>query len=96
LGEELWTKASAAAFALARQNAERLARTAGMHLGQLGHIHYGAVGPPMGRTDKIMSQQRCGAILARSSYEVGENEIISDNPQSAEFTVNMHVQYQLE
>jgi hypothetical protein len=96
LSEEQWTKASAAAFTLARQNAERLARTAGMHLGKLGHIHYGTVGPPMGRTDKIMSQQRCGAILARSSYEVRENEIISDYPQSAEFTVTMHVQYQME
>jgi hypothetical protein len=96
LGEEQLAKVSAEAFALARQNAERLARTVGMRLGKLGFVHYGVGGPEIGRTDKLLNRQRCGALLAGSSYDLGENEIVSDHPQSADFTVKVDVQYQLE
>jgi hypothetical protein len=96
LSEEQLAKASAEAFTLARQNAERLARTVGMRLGKLGFVHYGVGAPEITRADKLLQRQRCGALLAGTSYDLGEHEIVSDHPQSAEFTVKVDVHYQLE
>jgi hypothetical protein len=96
LGEEPLAKATTEAFTLARQNAERLAQAMGLRLGNLGSIHHSVGGPEPGRPDKMLKQQRCAAILAGSSYDLGENEIVSDDPQSAAFTVKVNLHYRLE
>jgi hypothetical protein len=96
MGDEQLADAYAEAFALARRNAESLAQAAGMRLGKLASVHHNLGGPELGRTDKIMNMQRCGALLAGSSYELGENEMVSDDLRSAAFTVKVHVQYQAE
>jgi hypothetical protein len=96
LGEEPLAKATTEAFTLARQNAERLAWAMGMRLGKLGSVHHTIGGPEPGRPDKLLKGQRCAAILAGSAYDLGENEIVSDDPQSAAFTVKVNLHYQLE
>jgi hypothetical protein len=96
LGEEQVEKASAEAFVRARQNAERLARAAGMRLGRLSMVHFGAAGPDFSRADKLLERQRCAALLAGCAYNLGEHEMVSDAPRAAEFTINVNVHYQLE
>jgi hypothetical protein len=67
-----------------------------MRLGKLCSVHSGVGGLDQGRPDKLMNRQRCGALLAGSSYDLGEQEIVSDDPRSAEFTVSVNVNYYLE
>lgn len=96
LGEEQLAKASVDAFAEAQRNAERLARAAGMRLAGLPSLHFRGSTVADGRHDKMMERQRCAALLAGSSYDLRENEIVSDDPRSAEFTVSVNVTYALE
>ena len=90
-------KAAAEAFARARQNAERLARAAGMRLGAIRMIHHMMTGGLDGsRPDRMMDRQRCLGMLAGSSYDLGEHEIVSDDPRAAEFTISVNVSYSAE
>lgn len=68
-----------------------------MRLAGLPRIHhFGAGAAADGRHDKLMERQRCAALLAGSSYDLRENEIVSDDLRSAEFTVSVNVTYSLE
>jgi hypothetical protein len=44
----------------------------------------------------MMERQRFGALLAGSSYDLAEDELVSDSPRSAEFTVIVGASYALE
>jgi hypothetical protein len=97
LGEEQLEKATAEALVRAREEAERLARPAGLRLGLPSslHVRFGGIGD--GRdVHKLMEQRRCAALLAGSSYELGEHDIVSDDPRAAEFTVHVSVSYSVE
>lgn len=97
LGEEQREKAIAEALARARQNAERLARAAGLRLGPLQMLHHMSGGLIDGsRPDKLMDRQRCLGMLAGSSYDLGEHEIVSDDLRSAEFTITVSANYSVE
>jgi hypothetical protein len=96
LSDQQLERASAEAFARARANAQRLARATGRRLGGLTSVHFGYGGRHDGRTDKLMERQRCGALLAGTSYSLEENEIASDDPRPAEFTLQVNVHYALE
>jgi hypothetical protein len=95
LDTEQLEKAAAAAFSRARENAERLARAAGMQLGQLGSLHVGHA-VDHARPDRLMDRHRCAALLAGCSYEPGEHEAVSDDPRAAEFAVSVSVSYSLQ
>ena len=96
LSPEQWQKAEAEAFSLARQNAERLARAVGQRLGTLGSLNSSSTRLTSGRTDRMMERQRCGTMLAGSSYDLAEDEVVSDNPRATEFGIQVHVSYSLE
>src|SRR5207249_1937748 len=96
LGEEPLQEACTEALSLARRHAERLARAAGMRLGKLCSVHAGVGGLDQTRPDKFIERQRCGVLLAGCSYDLGEQEIASDDPRSAEFTISVNVSYSLE
>jgi hypothetical protein len=95
-GEEQREKASAEAFARARRQAELVARAAGFRLGALATIHGGFNGYADPRPDRMLERQRCAALLRGSSYDQDEAELITDRPQSAEFTVTLNVSFYLE
>jgi hypothetical protein len=92
--EEALEQAGAEAFAAARQDAQRLARAAGQRLGRLTSINFQMHTPS--RTDRLMERQRCSALLADGPYELSEDEVISDSPRAAEFTIGINVHYDLE
>lgn len=96
LSEEQLEKAAAEGFLLARRDAERLARAMGGRLGPLVSLHCSADVTGSGRADKLMERQRCGALLADSAYNLGEHEVVSDDPRSAEFTFRVQVSYQVD
>ncbi len=97
LGEEQLEQATAKALSLARQDAERLARAMEVRLGGQEHyVHVGVGELDPGRADKLLSRQRCGALLAGSAYDLGKNEIVSDDSRSVEFTVTVGVTYHVE
>jgi hypothetical protein len=91
-------KASAEAFSRARQSAEQLARAAGMRLGSLSTLN--AIGvngmAGMARPDKLMERQRCLGLLAGCAYDPADDEIVSEDPLPAEFTVSVTTSYHLE
>lgn len=97
LSEEYREKAIAEAVARARHNAERLARAAGLRLGPLQLLHHMSGGlMDSSRPDKLMDRQRCLGMLAGSSYDLGEHEIVSDDLRSAEFTISVNANYSVE
>jgi hypothetical protein len=96
LSDEQMEKAEAESFARARRNAERLARAAGLSLGKLESLYCGAGGLRESRPNRMMERQRCEALLAGSTYELGEQESVSDDLRSAEFTITVNVSYLLE
>jgi hypothetical protein len=96
LSEEQLATASAEAFALARRNAENLARAMGMRVAQVSYVNFGVGDTEPSRTDLMMARQRSWSLLAGCSYTPGENEMISDDPRSAEFRVRADVSYHLE
>jgi hypothetical protein len=98
MDEEQREKAAVEAFARARQNAERLARAAGMGLGPLASVvqlGLGAVEHVRGAA-RFMERQRCAALLAGTSYDLAEQEAVTDDPRSAEFIVSVTVSYFLQ
>lgn len=97
LSEEQRQKATAEAFSRAHENAQRLAQAAGMRLGTSRTIHSTAGGmADVSRPDKLMDRQRCWSMLAGSSYDLGEHEIVFDDPRCAEITVSVNVSYSVE
>ncbi len=93
-GDEQREKATAEAFGRARQNAEQLARAAGMRLGRLSMVHFGT--PGVVDADRLMDRQRCKMLLAGSSYDLGDQESVSDSSRAVESTVTVSVSYALE
>jgi uncharacterized protein YggE len=96
LSEEQLEKASVEAFARARKNAERLARAAGLRLGGLGTLHFGHGGVHDSRAERMMDRQRCAAVLAGTSYDVAEHELVSDDPRPAEFAIQVNAHFAVE
>lgn len=89
-------KALAKALGFAYAKAETLARAAGWKLGPLSMLSEQSGDYSLGRTDRMMNRQRCGAMLAGSSYDLKENDMVSDNPRSMEFVVVVHTHHTLE
>lgn len=96
LGDEVREAALAEAFARARRNAERAARAAGRMLGDLVSAHVSAGHGAELRPDRLLDRQRCAALLAGSTYELGEYESASDDPRPGEFTVTVNATFALE
>ncbi|HEV8059049.1 MAG TPA: hypothetical protein VGP68_04210 [Gemmataceae bacterium] len=96
LSEEDLDKAAAEAFKVAHRHAERLAKAAGRRLGEMGNI----IGSPSRisqiRPDQLMQRQRCTALLAGTSFDLDEYEVVSDDLRAVDFTVGMSVTYTLE
>lgn len=91
-GDEQLARATTEAYGTARRLAETLARAAGRRLGEVESLTVGADH----RTDRVMEQQRCAALLASSSYERRPGEVVSDDPRVAEVTITVHVTHHLE
>jgi hypothetical protein len=79
--------ASKEAVTIAFRQAGRLADGLGATSSKLASVHYNQHYSDAVRTDRMMEQQRCSAILSGTSYVLGENEQASEDPRSAEFTV---------
>jgi len=94
-GEAELAKAAADAYTAARRVAERLAGAASRRLGGLVSVSTG-VGLADHRTDRLMERQRCGALLATSSYALREGEVVSDDPRTTEITITVHATHHLE
>jgi uncharacterized protein YggE len=88
-------EALSGAFARAHESAERLARSAGLRLGPLSSLHAGGGHEPS-RPDRMVERQRCLGLLTGCPYQLGENEIVSDDPRAADFTISVNVNYPLE
>jgi hypothetical protein len=84
------------AFSRACANSEQLARAAGLRLGRLSPVNYGHARVAEGRPDKMMERQRCAALLAGTTYDLGDYDVVSDDPRPAEFTVSVNVHHMLE
>jgi hypothetical protein len=93
--DEQLTRAVAEAYGAARRLAERFARAADRRLGELASLNFGAIGAD-GRADRLMERQRCSALLAASSYVLGEGEVVSDDPRAVEVTVSVHATHHLD
>jgi len=93
LTDELVEKAYTEAFSQAQLSAKRLARVAGLSPGnlQLHSIHTNRVA--QSRQDQIMDRQRCAALLASGSYDLSENDAVSDIFRLIEFTISVNVSY---
>jgi hypothetical protein len=96
LDEAQLDKALTEAFSLAQQNAERFARSMGRRIQHLSLITFRFGDLEVGRADKLMNRQRSWALLAGCSYDPKENEVVSENPQSAEFIIKSDVHGYLE
>jgi Protein of unknown function (DUF541) len=90
--DEHMARAAAEAYAAARRAAERLAHAAGRRLGELTSLSSGADV----RADRLMERQRCAALLAASSYDLREGEVVSEDPRTAEVTLSVHATHHLE
>jgi hypothetical protein len=96
LGDDQLEKAYAGAFTLARRQAERLARAAGMRLGALATIHASPGLAGAVRHNQLVDQQRCLGILADCDYNLADDEVASDDPRPIEFPISVNVSYYLE
>jgi hypothetical protein len=96
LGDEEREAAVAEAFARARRNAERAALAAGRRFGDPASLHVTAGHAAEIRPDRLLDRQRCAALLAGSTYELGEYESASDDPRPGEFTVTVNAGFALE
>jgi len=83
------------AFTAARQRAEQLAQATGFRLGKPSFINF-TIGRSSTCGEQLIRRQRCMTLLNGFSYQLTEDEIVSESPRPAEFTVNVHVNYQLE
>ncbi|AWM35600.1 DUF541 domain-containing protein [Gemmata obscuriglobus] len=91
--DEQLTRASAEAYRAARGRAERLARAAGRQLGVVSSLNYGHAASV--RPDRMMTDQRCSALLAAVGYVLEEDEVASDDPRATELAVTVHVSHYL-
>lgn len=94
LDEEQLTKALTAAVAQAQRDAERGARAAGLQLAGLKWVN-STCANDRGH-ERMMERQRCAGLLAGSSYDLAEDEIVSDDLRSVEFRVSASMWYFLE
>ena len=72
-----------------------LARGIGMSLGKLWMVH---IVPNSIRPEghvRMMARQRHMSILDDTSYNLDENAMVSDDPRSAAFNVNVNASYYL-
>lgn len=95
LSEEQLTAATTEAVALARRSAERMARAFGKPLGTPTFTNVVSGRMANLRADKMMTRQRCEMLLAGTSYHLDEDEVVSDDPRSAEFHLSVTVNYEL-
>lgn len=93
--DEQLARATENAYRVARQQAERLAQAIGRRLGELSSLSTSAYGGD-GRTDRLMEQQRCAALLGASSYELQEGEVISEDLRTVEARISVHASHYLE
>jgi hypothetical protein len=96
LSDEQLEKACAQATALARHSAERLARSSGYRLGKMWLLQATVGKNSELRTDRLMNHQRCLALLSECSYNLNEDEIVSEDPRATEFAVRVCLSYHLE
>lgn len=95
LGEDDLTRATADALVAARATAERLARAAGLTVAGLSGIISTRCGPPDGRQDQMMERMRCAGLLAGTSFESREGDVVSDDPRAVEVAVSVGAGYAL-
>jgi hypothetical protein len=93
--DEQLARATAEAYRVARRRAERLAHSAGRRLGELTSLSSLADGAD-GRADRLVERQRCAALLAASSYDLREGEVVSEDPRAAGVTIFVHATHYLE
>ena len=96
LPQEQLVHATHEAISQAREQAEKLAESMEMRLGTLINIHQNYSASISTRTDQVMERQRCGAILAGSSFVPEEHDIISEDPRSAIFRISVMASYCME
>jgi len=94
-GDEQLARALEEAYGSARRAAERLAHAAGHRLGELSSLN-SAPGVRDGRPDQLLERQRCAALLAASSHEPREGEVVSEDLRALEVTISVHATYHLE
>lgn len=83
-------------IALARERAQRLARAADGRLGRLTYLSENLKDAALTRPTLMISRQKCAGMLAGSQYELQENEIVSEDPRSVEFFVEVSCHYEVE
>ena len=66
-----------------------------MRLGQLASTRLDPSATDATRADRLLDRQRCAALLAGSTYDPQEHEVISDDPRSVEIKVSVNVSYHL-
>ena len=81
---------------LAREHADRLARAADGRLGRVTYLSENLRDASLTRQSLMLSRQKCMGMLAGSQYELKENEIVSDDPRSVEFFVEVTCHYEVE
>jgi hypothetical protein len=92
--EEQLARAAAEAYGLARRGAERLAIASGRRLGELISLTHGHA--VEARPDRLMEQQRCAALLAASSRDLREGEVVSEDSRAVGVTISVHVTHCLD
>lgn len=95
LADDDLARATADALAAARASAGRLARAAGLNVGGLASIHVSRSGPPDGRHDQLMERHRCAALLAGTSFDPREGDVVSDDPRAVDVGVSVSATYVL-
>jgi hypothetical protein len=91
--EQLAT-AMAEAYEAARRIAERLAHAAGRRLDALSMLSVRTGGAET-RPDRLVERQRCAALLAASSYELCEEENVSEDARAVNVTISVHATHHL-
>ena len=95
LSEERLNDATLRATAQARQAAERLAAAFGKPLGVPTYINANGGRMASIRADRMMARQRCEGLLSGTSYDLGEDEVVSEDPRSVEFNLSVSMNFEL-
>ncbi|HYH66819.1 MAG TPA: hypothetical protein VD866_19150 [Urbifossiella sp.] len=95
LGDDDLARATADALAAGRAAAERMARAAGLTVAGLASIHFSRSGAPDVRPDQLMERHRCAALLAGTSFEPREGDVVSNDPRAMDVGVSVSATYVL-
>ncbi len=97
LDDDRREQAIAEAFTQAQAQAEFFAQAVGRRLVHEPHlIQWGVDIRAFHRPDRMQNRHRLGALLSECSYDLDENEVVSDDPRSAEFPIRIGASYYLE